>query len=69
MLYYLETRTQVLSMHLTLDAARDALREYNLTDKTGVTASISEIDLSTKLYTVGSLVVFGLSGLLLAWRG
>ena len=69
MLYYLETRTQVLSMHLTLDAARDALREYNLTDKTGVTASISEIDISTKLYTVGSIVVFGLIGVLLAWRG
>jgi len=68
-MWILETRAEILSTHLTIDGARDALRQYNSNDKSGRTASIAELPLSGVLYGVGAIVLFISIGVMLAWRG
>jgi hypothetical protein len=69
MLYALETRTKVLSLHLTRKGAQDAMRRYWLTDHSGVTVAVTEIPISNMLYGIGSTILFIAIGVMLAWRG
>jgi hypothetical protein len=68
-MYLLETRTRVLSMHLTRRGAQDALRRYWLKDRSGVTASVTKVPNEDFWYAGGSILVFVAIGVMLAWRG
>ena len=68
-MWFLENNAEVLSAHLTLDGARNALRQYNSTDKSGRIASIKKMPLVDILYAIGCILLAAGIGTILAWRG
>lgn len=68
-MYVLKTRSKLLSLHLTLEGARDALRKYQFSDTRGELAVIDYVDTSELKYAA---IVIGFCvaiATMLAWRG
>jgi hypothetical protein len=65
-MYKLETKEKILSLHLSLNTARDALCVYNSRDRTGTLAYVTKVPVADVAYAVGTLVVFAGIGVLLA---
>lgn len=68
-MYYTEIKGKVISIHLTIRGAQDALNDHWHSDIRGETMYIKDVNLLDASYAIGSVVVAITIGVLLAWRG
>ena len=67
--YTVENTYQIISVHMTLAGAGEALRKESLADRSGNAMFVKAHDIGEALIGAAAIAVFAVIGAMLAWRG